>query len=245
MICNIAAYHFVALDVTELPLLRAIFKQRCTELCLLGSILLSQEGINLFLAGEACNIVSFQAELQKDDRFTDIIYKESWSEKLPFKRLLIKIKKEIITSGFPELHPINKPRAASIDPQMLDDRLNQNKDEWILLDTRNDYEISYGSFKDAIRLDIKHFREFKNAIDTLDPALKDKQIVTFCTGGIRCEKAALLLEKQGFKNVYQLDGGILNYFEKSKDAEHYDGQCFVFDERVALNKQLKPISNGS
>ncbi len=150
-------------------------------------------------------------------------------------RMLVKLKKEIISMGVPEISPAQNP-APVITGQQLKQWLDEGR-EMVLLDTRNDYEIRLGSFKGAMNLALNHFRSFPQAIKQLDPALKNKTIVTFCTGGIRCEKAAPLLRQEGFDKTYQLKGGILQYFEDC-GGEHFQGECFVFDRRVAVNEQL-------
>lgn len=239
MITNIAAYLFTSLD--NLPSLRDQFKQRCTDLQLKGTILLSQEGINLFLAGAANAIEAFKKNLGKDPRFADIYYKYSYSETQPFQRLRVKLKKEIISMGCSEIRPDLEP-APYISAEELKQWFDEQRD-FILLDTRNLYEINYGTFANAQHLDLEHFRHFPQAVqDKLQSLPKDKPIVTVCTGGIRCEKAAPYLLKQGYQQVYQLAGGILQYFENCGSA-HYEGNCFVFDEREAVNAQLQPIES--
>jgi len=158
---------------------------------------------------------------------------------------LVKIKKEIIPMGDPEIRP-SEFTAPYLPPADLKTWMDEKRD-FLLLDTRNDYEIAVGTFEGAKDLGISHFRDFTRATEKLttegfNEVSKDQPIVTFCTGGIRCEKAAALLVKQGFKNVYQLEGGILNYFEQCKDV-HYQGQCFVFDWRLAVNGDLQPQSD--
>jgi UPF0176 protein len=230
---NIAAYKFIELH--ELPTLRTAIKARCAELALRGTILLSPEGINIMLAGSENNIRAFQQTLQKDQRFADLHYKESYSREQTYNRLLVKIKPEIIAFGVPAVNP-TKQQAPYIKPLELKQWLDEKRDV-VLLDTRNDYEVRLGTFQEAMHFAIQHFRDFPQAVTTIDPALKDKTVVTFCTGGIRCEKAALLMQQQGFKNVYQLEGGILDYFAACGGA-HYNGECFIFDRRVGINANL-------
>jgi predicted sulfurtransferase len=234
-ILNIAGYKFVHLkDAQEL---RLPLRARCRELGLRGTILLSEEGINIVLSGYPDNIKVFLDELGQDTRFQDLTFKESFSETLSFNRMLVKFKKEIIAFGLEGIDPEHKP-APNMPPKVLKEWLDQDKD-FILLDTRNDYEIRTGTFEKAQHLDIKHFRIFPKVIEALGPDAKKKPIVTFCTGGIRCEKAAPFLLNHGFEEVYQLEGGILKYFEECGDA-HYQGDCFVFDNRVAVSPNLEP-----
>ena len=230
---NIAAYRFVALS--ELAQLRAALKARGAQLELKGTILIAAEGINLFLAGTAANVEAFLEALRADARFAPIEVKRSWSAAQPFKRLLVKIKREIVTMRRPEISPSTTP-APRLAPQELKRWLDEGR-EITLLDTRNQFEVDLGSFENALALGLKSFSEFARATPALPQALKDRPIVTFCTGGIRCEKAAPWLISQGYREVYQLDGGILNYFEQCGSA-HFRGECFVFDERVALDASL-------
>ena len=234
---NLAGYKFVKLD--ELPELRASMKQRCQLLGLKGTLILSPEGINAFVAGREAEIAAFRSFLQADVRFAGLRFKESRSASQPFKRMLVKIKQEIITLRVPGLDPATHP-APALAPTRLKRWLDEGRDI-VLLDTRNAFEFEFGSFRKAVHLNLKSFGQFPQAADGLDPALKDKTIVTFCTGGIRCEKAAPLLMQKGFGNVYQLEGGILEYFEHC-GTEHFDGRCFVFDERTSLDGSLRPES---
>lgn len=230
---NIASYKFVPL--TDLETLKTILFDKCQDLSLKGTILLSEEGINLNLAGEIPRIEEFQAFLRTNARFEDLTFRESHSDKVPFLRLKVKIKKEIITFKRSHLKP-TLTRAPSLSPLQLK-KLIDEKQDITLLDTRNDYEIDYGTFKGAVNLHIKDFSHFPIAAQKIN---KEKPVVMFCTGGIRCEKAALELLSEGFKEVYQLEGGILNYFAQV-GGDHYEGSCFVFDERIALDPQLQSL----
>ena len=232
---NLAGYKFVSLDA--LDDLKASLERRCRELELKGTILLSFEGINVVLAGseEAAN--GFQTLMRGDPRLAGLRFKRSVSAYQPFDRMLVKIKKEIITLRVPGIDPARQ-RAPAVAPAELKRWLDEGR-EVVLLDTRNAFEVDAGTFDGAMGLGLKSFGEFAQAVDKLDPALKDNTIVTFCTGGIRCEKAAPVLISKGFRNVFQLDGGILQYFEECGDA-HFNGRCFVFDQRVALDGNLEP-----
>jgi UPF0176 protein len=228
---HIAGYKFITLK--DLHLLQAIFIQRCETLALKGTVLLSEEGMNINLAGHTNNIIEFKSQLYADERFKDITFCESHCAFPPFKRLKIKIKKEIITFRRKEIQPA-KQRTQTISPEQFKQWLDEKRDITIL-DTRNDYEVKFGTFNKAAHLHISDFSEFIQAADNLT---NEKPIVLFCTGGIRCEKAGLHLLNNGFPDVYQLAGGILNYFSKMGGA-HYNGECFVFDERIALNASLQ------
>jgi UPF0176 protein len=226
-ILNIAGYKFITLS--ELSLLQGFFQENCLAYSLKGTILLSQEGVNINLAGTYLAIEKFKALMQNDARFMSITFHETYSDAQPFQCLKIKIKKEIITLRHPESNPTTD-RAPCIQPAVLKQWLDEGR-EMTLLDTRNDYEIQFGTFQGAVNLNLDHFCELPSSgMDHLD---RHKPIVMFCTGGIRCEKAAIYMIKQGFSEVYQLDGGILGYFA-TNGAAHYSGKCFVFDERVAI-----------
>lgn len=232
-IINVSAYCFVELD--NLQELRTAIKDKALSLNLKGTVLLAHEGINLFLAGPRADIQSMTNFLTTLLTLPGIDFKESVSDSKPFNRLLVKIKKEIISMGVPEIKP-SQFKAPYMTAQELKQRL-ENDPNLVVLDTRNDYEIKIGKFKNALELPIRTFRAFPDSVKNLDENLKDKTIVTYCTGGIRCEKAASFMISQGFKDVYQLHGGILKYFEECGES-HYEGDCFVFDQRVALDPNL-------
>lgn len=237
----IAAYLFT--EILDGPKLVAQLRARACELQLKGTVLIASEGINLFLAGEKDNINNFVSLLREDSRFAEINVKYSEHPSIPFLRLKVKWKREIITFGHPELQP-GKLRAPAISPEQLQRWLQQSADDHgrplLLLDTRNQCEVRYGTFQNALTLPIDRFTELPQAVDSQRGTLADKTIVSFCTGGIRCEKAALWLQKAGLGPVYQLEGGILNYFEKV-GGSGYQGNCFVFDEREALDADLKSL----
>ena len=247
-IANIAAYKFVSIDApTEwvTPL-----SERCEQLSLKGTIVLAEEGINLFLAGAAAaieGILSYLADPSLfGERFQNLDVKYSWSEEQPFKRMVVRVAKEIITMR----HPLIRPeafRAPAVDALTLKKWLDQGHDDdgrdVVLMDTRNAFEVAMGTFEGALDFDIERFSEFPRAVQDAcaDRALglKEKTIVSFCTGGIRCEKAALYLKEIAVDHVYQLDGGILRYFEEAGGA-HWSGECFVFDQRIAVDVALEP-----
>ena len=230
---NIAGYKFVVLP--DRDALRQPLKQQCDELGLKGTILLSFEGINIFIAGPEENINVFRTSLLDDERFADIEFKESYSEHQPFNRMNVRLKNEIISVGLPNFNRID-PDDGSNRPEELHERL-LNDDDLVLLDTRNTYETRLGTFQNAIELDLDTFRSFPEAVDKLGDEYKDKEIVMFCTGGVRCEKASVIMKDAGFTNIKQLEGGILGYFEQV-GGDYWDGECFVFDKRVALLPNL-------
>ena len=239
-IVNISAYKFVSLD--ELPTLRERMLEQCTALALKGTILLAPEGINLFLAGDRAAIDSFITWLHADARFADIAPKESPSDAAPFGRMRVRLKKEIITMRLPTIRP-EGGRAPAVDPVTLQRWLDQGHDdlgrEVVLLDTRNDYETDVGKFPQAVDYRIASFTEFPAAIAADRARYEGKTVVSYCTGGIRCEKAVLHMQDIGMPHVYQLEGGILKYLEQT-DAVHWHGDCFVFDERGAVDATLAP-----
>jgi UPF0176 protein len=229
---NLAAYKFV--DLTDLASLQLSLLALCERHALMGTILLSEEGMNLILAGQIADTKRFMLELCENALFSDLHFKESLSEAIPFKRLRVRLKKEIITLKKKDIKPLELT-GEYLSPQDLKHWIEAKKD-FVLLDTRNDYEVEMGTFKNAVTLPINTFSEFPSALE--NAALpKNKPVVMFCTGGVRCEKASGVMLKQGYDNVYQLEGGILDYFKECNDA-HYEGNCFVFDERTALTPQL-------
>jgi UPF0176 protein len=231
MIANIAGYKFIPL--IELNKLQSMLLAKAVECHCLGTILLSAEGINLSLAATPEDMQTFRAFLCSDERFADMTFRESMTTYQPFKLMKVKLKKEIITMHKPDVRP-EITRAPSIAPAELKQWLDQKRDITIL-DTRNDYEVRFGTFDNAMHFQLADFGEFPAASEALP---QNKPIVMFCTGGIRCEKAALHLLNAGFPEVYQLEGGILNYFAEVGEA-HYHGECFVFDQRVSVNPQLQ------
>lgn len=233
-IVNVAAYLFTPLD--RLPERREALKTLCRAENLKGTILLSPEGINLFMAGPRAGVDRLVETLRSDPLMAALTTKESFSDRQPFRRLLVKVKKEIIAFGIESVAPqtyTSKKLPATQLKQWLDEGRPIT-----LLDTRNDYEVDLGTFRSALPIGVQNFRDFPAAVRRLPEELKEQPIVMFCTGGIRCEKAGPFMEQEGFREIYQLEGGILQYFQDCGGA-HYDGDCFVFDHRVALNPQLE------
>jgi UPF0176 protein len=241
-VLNISAYQFVALE--DLEPLRARLQASAAALGLKGTVLLAGEGINLFVAGAVESVRRWLAELQQDARFGELPLKESFSETLPFRRLRVKIKREIIRMNRPAVQP-QSGRAPVVDAPTLARWLAQGHDDLgrpvVTLDTRNAFEVDAGSFEGAIDWRLRKFSDFPEALAAHRAQLEGKTVVSYCTGGIRCEKAALVLREHGVA-AYQLDGGILKYFEQTAGAPHWRGHCFVFDERVALDSALQPAA---
>jgi RluA family pseudouridine synthase len=232
-VTNIAAYCFA--DLAGLKEWRAELLERCGDWDLKGTILLSTEGINLFVAGSDAAVAALLAVLRARPGLGSLEAKYSTSDHQPFTRLLVRIKKEIIAFGVEGIEPARRT-VPKLSPRELKQWLDEGRPV-TLLDTRNDYEVKLGTFANARTLGLKHFRAFPAAVNQLLAELKDQPIVMFCTGGIRCEKAGAYMEREGFKHVHQLQGGILKYFEECGSA-HYDGECFVFDHRVGLDPGL-------
>ena len=230
---NIAGYRFVDLD--DRDELQAMFRSLCLDLGLKGTVLLAPEGINFFLAGNQTSIEQFTQVLDKDERFAAIPLKVSYTEYQPFNRMNVRKKNEIISVGLDHIRPADFT-GEELEPRDFKAMLDAGESVHVL-DTRNDYELRVGTFENAIDLDIRTFRAFPEAIQRLPESMKDEPVVMFCTGGIRCEKASAIMMEAGFTNVKQLKGGVLGYFEQV-GGDHWNGDCFVFDQRVAVNPSL-------
>jgi UPF0176 protein len=239
-VLNISAYRFVPIDDPQA--LRSVLAARAHALGLLGTILLAGEGLNLFLAGEPAAVRGFLDELRADERFEGLEAKESWSAGPPFRKLLVKVKREIIRMNHPAVQPA-QGRAPAIDAPTVRRWLDQGHDDEgrpvVTLDTRNAFEVDHGTFDGALDWRLRRFSDFPDALRAHRDELEGRTVVSFCTGGIRCEKAAILMREAGLDHVWQLDGGILKYFEQAGGA-HFHGHCFVFDERELLDAELAP-----
>ena len=232
-VVNIAGYKFEPLE-NPVDLVR-MYQQKCDELKLKGTMLISKNGINFSLAGTQQATDTIIAFLEEDNRFINIPLKVTYSETQPFRRMKVRLKKEIISLGRKDINPRDLT-GERISPQDLKNLLD-NKEDVLVLDTRNEYETRVGKFENAIDLNLDTFRDFPEAVESLPEEYKDKQIVMYCTGGIRCEKASAVMMKAGFADVKQLEGGVLDYFKETGGA-YWEGDCFVFDERVALDTEL-------
>jgi len=231
-IVNIAAYKFVRLE--NLESLQSELLAQCQNWSLFGTILLGAEGINLILAGEREGIDAFIAMMNADSHFQGMDFKESLSEQAPFRRMRVRLKKEIVTMKADDLEL--EHRGKHLPAKQLKQWLDEGR-RFTFLDTRNDYEVAIGTFVGAEHFDIKVFSEFPEKVQQMQ-ADREQPMVMFCTGGIRCEKASVAALQAGFKEVYQLEGGILKYFEEV-GAAHYQGDCFVFDQRTAITPEFK------
>jgi UPF0176 protein len=231
-------YHFA--DLPHFEKLREPLLQFCVGRNIKGTLLLAYEGINGTIAGSEKSIRELldflKTDLLFEGKFKDLGHKESWSDKHPFYRMKVKLKKEIVTLGLPGVSPTIMV-GTYVKPQdwnriILDP-------EVVLIDTRNDYEYAIGTFKNAVNPKTKTFREFPEYVKTHFDPKKHKKIAMFCTGGIRCEKASSYMMSEGFDHVYHLEGGILKYLEEVKPEESlWQGECFVFDQRVAIKHGL-------
>ena len=232
-VINIAGYKFQSL--IDLEDLVPKFQLICDNLELKGSVYLSPNGINFSLAGSEKAIEQYLNFMEEDERFLNIPLKKTYSETQPFRRMKVRPKKEIISLGRDDINP-SELTGDYVTPEELY-AMYENNEDVIVLDTRNEYETRVGLFENAVDLQLDTFRDFPDAIKQLPEEYKDKIIVMYCTGGIRCEKASAVMLKAGFSDVRQLEGGVLDYF-KETDGKYWNGDCFVFDERVALDTDL-------
>ena len=239
----IAAYRFV--DIDDGPSLRDTLFERAQRLALKGTVLLAPEGINLSLAGQPQAVAQWLQALQADSRFAQLELKTHPADAVPFKRLLVKLKREIIRMNELGVRP-QTGRAAAVSSATLQRWLSQGRCDAgrpvVMLDTRNAFEVDAGRFEGALDWRLASFGQFPAALQAHQAELAGKTVVSYCTGGIRCEKAALWMAQNGVQNVLQLDGGILRYFEETAQpgggAPHWQGDCVVFDERGALAPDL-------
>lgn len=230
-----ALYKFVKLDDYQ------AHQQPILEVCLAndvkGTLLLANEGINGTIAGPMEGIQRVLNYLRSIPAFEGLEHKESWATELPFPRMKVRLKKEIVTMGVPGIDP-NQTVGTYVKPQDWNALISDP--EVVVVDTRNDYEVAIGSFERAIDPETKSFREFPEWVKNADALKNKKKVAMFCTGGIRCEKSTAYLKEQGFEEVYHLQGGILKYLEEVPEEESlWHGECFVFDDRVSVGHGLK------
>jgi UPF0176 protein len=238
---NLAFYKFVRID--DVPATASAFRELVQSLKIKGTLIFASEGLNGYVAASPESAEKFIAFCRADQRFADIEFKVSFSDFQPYSRMLVKQKNEIVTMGRAGIDPAHFT-GKHVDGQTLKQWLDRREqgEEVILLDTRNDYETKLGTFKDAVIPDIRTFRTFPRWVEENFMQHKNKRVVTFCTGGIRCEKATAYMRQIGFEDVYQIQGGILKYFEQTQQMggdNHFEGDCFVFDHRVAVNNHLE------
>jgi UPF0176 protein len=233
----VAFYKFVPLSPERVTVLRAALLALGENLEVQGLILLATEGINATVCALPEALAEFKQALLAIPEFTTLTFKDSFAPESVFRRLTIQVRQEIVTAELPGVYP-KSAHHRHLPPKEWH-ALLESEDQVVVLDTRNDYETRIGKFKGAIDPQISKFSEFSGYVDT-HPLPKDKTVLIYCTGGIRCEKAILALEEKGYENVYQLDGGILNYFAEFPDGGAFDGECFLFDHRVAVDSKLQP-----
>jgi UPF0176 protein len=232
-------YKFVRL--TDLEQKKEDWLAYCQQKGVRGTILLASEGINATIAGLPDAISEVLALLKTETELSDLTTRDAWSENWPFERMKVKIKPEIVTLGRPDINP-NDQVGIYVSPQEWNALLQDP--EVIVIDTRNGYEVEIGTFQGATNPMTREFREFPNYVaENLDPKNYPK-VAMFCTGGIRCEKASAFMVRQGFEKVYHLKGGILNYLATiSPQKSLWQGECFVFDERIALKHGLSEVGD--
>jgi len=233
-----AFYKFVSLP--EFETMRVPILKKMQEIGILGTIILAHEGVNGSFAGSREQMDSFYEFMHSYcPEFVDLNFKETFDPVNPFEKSKVKLRKEIVTMGISAVQPACDP-ATYLTPEQWNEMIKDP--DVIVLDTRNDYEFELGTFKNAINPDIENFREFPDYVERELLDKKDKKIAMFCTGGIRCEKTTTYLKEQGFEHVYQLHNGILNYIEAMPQEEStWEGSCFVFDDRVAVDQHLTRV----
>ena len=230
-----ALYHFARL--AEHEALQTPLAELCSELGIKGTLLLAREGINGTIAGKRSAIDAVLAYLRAVPGLEALEHKESTAHKMPFRRMKVRLKKEIVTMGVPDIDPLEGV-GAYVDPAEWNKLISDP--ETIIIDTRNDYEVGIGTFAGAINPETHTFREFPGWVEKAGIEDKSKPIAMFCTGGIRCEKATAFMRARGYENVYHLKGGILKYLETVPEEDSlWQGSCFVFDERVAVTHGLR------
>ncbi|MGE0115193.1 MAG: rhodanese-related sulfurtransferase [Steroidobacteraceae bacterium] len=230
-----ALYKFA--DLPDYQTLQAPLQACCDQHGIKGTLLLAAEGINGTIAGTHTGIHAVLARLRSDPRLADLAHKESFADAMPFHRMKVRLKREIVTMGVPGIDP-NKIVGAYVRPEEWNQLISDP--EVVVIDTRNDYEVAIGTFKGAINPNIKSFREFPEWIRQQQSLAKKPRVAMFCTGGIRCEKSTAFMRAEGFDEVYHLQGGILKYLEAVPEQDSlWEGDCFVFDERVAVGHGLQ------
>lgn len=231
-----AFYLFAPLD--DFEALRAPLLAVAEDAGVRGSILLAAEGVNGTIAGSDDGVEAVLAHLRKDPRLSALSEKNARAARMPFGRLKVRLKREIVSLGVESVDPRRRV-GAYVDPQDWNELISDP--DVVVVDTRNDYEIAFGTFEGAVSPETRTFRSFPEWVRGQREAGQGKKIAMFCTGGIRCEKATSFLLDEGFEDVYHLDGGILNYLEKvPREKSLWRGDCFVFDERVAVDHELQP-----
>ncbi|MGL9761747.1 MAG: rhodanese-related sulfurtransferase [Wolbachia sp.] len=227
-------YHFV--ELSNYYDMKDEIKATCNNVELKGTILLAEEGVNATISGERNAIDKIFDFLRSDYRLRDLTWKESAAEYQPFSKMKVKLKREIVNLGVSNLDISLKGKY--VDPEHWDDFISQP--DVLVIDTRNEYEVKLGKFKNAINPHTQCFREFPQWTESFSES-KDLKVAMYCTGGIRCEKSTAYMKNLGFNDVYHLKGGILSYLEKTHNKnDNWEGECFVFDDRIAVDNSLTP-----
>ena len=240
MIKIITFYRFLAINKSRLPLVREELTFSARKHNIRGLIVIASEGINGTIAGLEDDIVKFHELILEKLSLEELVFKSSYADENPFKRFKVDIRDEIVTMG--QQVPLPKmDTRMRLSPEQWQELITSAQENFVLLDVRNHYESLLGTFENSIVPELNSFGEFPEYVKSCGIE-KDKKVLMFCTGGIRCEKAAVEMKKQGYKDVFQLQGGILNYLEKFPDQK-FKGECFVFDERVSVDQNLKPSAN--
>jgi len=231
-----AFYKFV--ELTDFESLKEPLQAFCEAQAVKGTILLAQEGINGTIAGESQKVHAVLNNLRRDPRLVDLVHKESGARAMPFYRMKVRLKREIVTLGVPGVSP-TKMAGTYVKPEEWNRMLNDPS--VVFVDVRNDYEVRLGTFKGALNPNTKSFSELPDWVSQQASLREKPKVAMFCTGGIRCEKSTAFLRAQGFPEVYHLEGGILKYLETvPAEQSRWEGQCFVFDERVSVGQGLRP-----
>lgn len=231
-----ALYEFAPLE--DFEALRDPLKQFCIERDVRGSLLLASEGINGTICGPEKGVREVLDHLRSDPRLSGLEHKESWAPRHVYKRMKVRLKQEIVRLAVDGIDP-NEVVGTYVKPEDWNALISDP--DVVVIDTRNDYEFAFGTFEHALNPETQSFREFPDWVKGADALRKKPKVAMFCTGGIRCEKATSLMKKEGFEEVYHLEGGILNYLEKvPEDKSLWKGECFVFDDRVSVDHALQP-----
>jgi UPF0176 protein len=237
----VAFYKFISM--IDYELMKEPLLQKMKEQEIKGTIILASEGINGSFCGRPESIVAMTDYIKTYPSLDDLVFRETYDESNPFDKAKVKLRKEIVTIGCEDISP-EEETGVHVSPEDWNKLIAEP--DVVIVDTRNEYEVKLGTFKGAINPQTENFRDFPAYVKTELMDKKDKKIAMFCTGGIRCEKSTAYLKKLGFNNVYQLHGGILNYLEVTPDERSkWEGSCFVFDERVALDSHLNSLPKGS
>ena len=230
-----ALYHFARLD--NYRELQAPLLEKCIAEDIRGTLLLAEEGINGTIAGTPQGVANVLAYIRSDPRLSNLVHKESFADELPFLRMKVRLKKEIVTMGMPGIDP-NHIVGTYVKPEDWNELISDP--DVLVVDTRNDYEVEIGTFANSVNPQTTYFRQFPDWVKNNSEVLGNKKIAMFCTGGIRCEKSTAYMKAQGFEEVFHLEGGILKYLEAIPEEDSlWQGECFVFDERVSVGHNLK------